>query len=638
MKKKFYILLFPFAMLCSCQSWLDVEPKDRVTGDAMLSSDGGIEAYMAGQYDNLPMEDFRYDFTINGFNQTNIDGGKTTLMALPQCVHSEGWNDHAGETNRFGEWETLYDYIRGFNEIKENLPLMTPSNPATLDQVRGEYHFMMAYAYMALARRYGGVPIIDEYQEFSSDYESLKVPRNTEVDTWKFILEMCDSAAYYLPDNTDQRRANKWTAYALKSRAALHAASVGKFWSKDGAALTGPAVDQELVGGFTDEDIRFFYQECIDASAEVIRSGKFWLNGANPATPEEAAENYRQLFVNGVGIPEVIFLRDYVYPGKAHNMGKWHEPNQLSNEFAGRMNPTLDYVESFAYMDPETHAAQYDVEFDTVAESEDYAVEQNSGTYSWLSHVTYENVTDIFANRDPRLYASVILPGTEWGGETIIMQSGIVTADMRFLTFGDNVSYEFGGQTYWSKGAAAEADYSGWGTTRANGSRTGFLLKKYLPGPSLDQIWGQVTTPFVDIRYAEVLLNYAEAVAESGLPNAEGVITAEEALNQVHSRAGFTDHLACTPEVVWRERKAEMGLEYGLIWDYWRKRELHTIFDGVYRRKALVPMLDFLHDPSKPYIFTRAYAETTAKIFEPMAYYRPIPGIAGNSLVQNPNY
>lgn len=89
---------------------------------------------------------------------------------------------------------------------------------------------------------------------------------------------------------------------------------------------------------------------------------------------------------------------------------------------------------------------------------------------------------------------------------------------------------------------------------RANGTRSGFLLKKYLKG-SGDQVWDQVVTPFVDLRYAEVLLNYAEAVAESNLPNAEGVITAQEALNKVHHRAGFLDNLALTSENVRRERK-----------------------------------------------------------------------------------
>jgi len=39
-------------------------------------------------------------------------------------VHSE-WGDVASQTDRFGNWEALYKYIRGFNELKANIPLMT---------------------------------------------------------------------------------------------------------------------------------------------------------------------------------------------------------------------------------------------------------------------------------------------------------------------------------------------------------------------------------------------------------------------------------------------------------------------------------------------------------------------------------
>ena len=446
---------------------------------------------------------------------------------------------------------------------------------------------------------------------------------------------MCDKAAASLPDATTQERANKWTAYALKSRAALYAASVGKFWDRNGAMLTGEAVTEKLVGGFTDADVKFFYEECIKASAEVIRSGKFSLYGENPASLDEAAQNYHKIFVEGKGISEVIFLRDYVYPGIAHNMGKWHEPNQLAVEYGGRCCPTLDLVESYAVIDPQTRMGTYDVKLVTTNDgNENYAT---NGFNPNVDYKQYDDFATIFANRDPRLYASVILPNTQWGGQTILIQGGLRKQD-KSVVWQANDSYVFDGVTYYGKGDSDEGRYSGWVDNRANGTRSGFLLKKYLKG-SGDQVWDQVVTPFVDLRYAEVLLNYAEAVAESNLPNAEGVITAQEALNKVHHRAGFLDNLALTSENVRRERKAEFALEYNTIWDYFRLREFHTIFDGTFRRRGLVPMLDF-SGGEKKYIFVRAEVEpgNAQHKFEPKAYYRPIPGIGGNSLINNPNY
>src|SRR6218665_64 len=636
MKK--YIILFCLSFFilgfAGCKRFLDVVPKDRVLADDLFKSDGGITAYMAGLYYRLPIEDFRYDFTGRGFGVTRVDGGKTNMMGTPEAVHSE-WGDHAGESGRFNDWEAIYVSIRKFNELKVNIPQMKPSNPVVKTTVKGEYFFFMAYAYFSLAKRYGGVPIITEVQNFNGDYGAVKTPRSKEVDTWKFVLAQCDSAIALLPNSTIEERAKGWTALALKSRVSLYAASVGKFWNRDGAGLSGPAVSQGLVGGFTAADVQFFYDQCIRASAEVINSGKFELYGQSPASTAEAAANYGKLFTNGKGISEVMLIKAYVYPGMSHCMGKWHEPNQLAVEYGGRCCPTLEMVESYPVIDPTRRTGTYNVKLQTTTDgNENYTV-----GYSFnknYNYRRYDNLSDIFANRDPRLYASVILPNTLWGGKTILVQGGIVKADGNAI-WQANDKYTFGGKDYFGKGDEAESNVSGWVSNRSNGTRSGFLLKKYLKGTD-DQIWDQVTTPFVELRYAEVLLNYAEAAAESGLPGTAN-ISAEEALNKIRRRAGYLDNVALTTDNVRNERKAEFGLEYNQTWEYTRRREYHTLFNGTRHRTGLVPMADFTTGSLK-YIFVRANIEpgNNAKNFEPKVYYRPIPGVGGNSLIQNPNY
>jgi hypothetical protein len=71
-----------------------------------------------------------------------------------------------------------------------------------------------------------------------------------------------------------------------------------------------------------------------------------------------------------------------------------------------------------------------------------------------------------------------------------------------------------------------------------------------------------------------------------------------------------------------------------------RRREMHTRFVGA-RRTILVPMIDLR--PSTPkYIFVRAnnfYDENAGgRFFQQRDYYRPIPGVATNKLVQNPEF
>lgn len=113
-------------------------------------------------------------------------------------------------------------------------------------------------------------------------------------------MEECDRAIRLLPEtrnnpSEEKRRATKWTAYALKSRAALHAASVAKYWDK--APLEGEAVDKNFVG-LDKSDASRYYQACIDASKAIIASNRFGLYKAHPGSVQEAIANYRALFTD----------------------------------------------------------------------------------------------------------------------------------------------------------------------------------------------------------------------------------------------------------------------------------------------------------------------------------------------------
>src|SRR4030095_4677703 len=110
-----------------------------------------------------------------------------------------------------------------------------------------------------------------------------------------------------------ERRATKWVAYALKSRAALYAASLSKYWNK--APLGGVAADNKYVG-MSPADANGYYDACIKASEAIMNSGEFGLYQPTPATPADATENYRKLFVDpnvsfGSKGSEVMFIKGY---------------------------------------------------------------------------------------------------------------------------------------------------------------------------------------------------------------------------------------------------------------------------------------------------------------------------------------
>lgn len=646
--------------------FLDTTPKDRIAEDVVFGSETSVKAYRAHLYQILPMEDYRYSFN-QGYNVVRPGNpiGATNMQLGLDAVNTASGHTLA-DGGIFNNWD--YSIIRKYAGIKNDLEKMRKNNisEATLRQVEGEYHFFMAYTYFALARRYGGVLLVtDQYSEdeiMNGNPEDLFIPRSTEMDTWKFILSEFDKAAELLPDKTTQVNATKWTALALKSRAALFAASELNYMNRGDngyVPATSDAVDQELV--FTPEqaanaeNARFFYNECIKAAKEVIKSNRFALAGAEPATVDEAIQNYRNLFIDptGFGKSECIFVRRYMDPSYVHNWGSYCQPYQFAFDYGARCCPTLDIVESYQTIDKDRNGGEYGLHFDNGLTDIDFrdlaAMQSSASRLTELKRYDYDKIMEIYQGRDPRMYATVVLPGEDFGGKTMVIQAGIIGSDgVPYFFRGDykQPAYEFNGKKYNVYGFPGEdkdkANPKGCDGYLGdnNHTKSGFLLKKGVT-PGKYQSYDHGVDPFVDIRYAEVLMNFAEAVANGGDESLGEGITAKSCLNQVRKRAGFLDEKEPTVEIVRAERRSEFALEpYQAAWDPIRLREAHLMFDGNNRRMGLAPMLDFSTGEPK-WVFVLSTAESgldSKPRFDVRTYYRNIPQGTNSLIVKNPGY
>ncbi len=631
MKKINYILVIMLGMFLqtSCSDVLDKQPMDRIQGEQLFSDPEGVRLYMANLYSQLPIEDFaffRNGFNINGGDPNN--GGFAVSMLTDIAVHSEFGDFMRNEDLAW--WEPAYQLIRDVNQLIALVPeIDVPENER--NQILGEALYIRGYAYFGLVKRYGGVPIIDEAQDYSGDIESLKVPRSTEKETWDFLLNDLKMAGTNLPEMWPggERRATKWAALALISRASLHAASIAKYAEK--APLSGNAADAKLVG-LSPNDATGYYQQTIDASAEIIQSGAFGLYQPNPANPTEAAANIQGMFQNpNIAPSEAIFIKGYAIPGndRGHNYDIWFQPAQLANGWPhpGRMNPTLEFVELYETYDNPGEITPFRTR-------EDGNYEDYNGFNPSTPYIHFDDPNALFENRDARLHATVVTPNSDWKDRKIIIQAGFIKPDgSPVVRTKDQV--EVDGVMYFSYGAENVSQYSGFDTYGGNNTRTGFSFKKFLnedkpvvPG------WNQSTTDFMDLRYAEVLLNYAEAVVESGLGDPS---LAEKAINDIRRRAAHKVDIPLTLENVLRERTVELAFENKRYWDLIRRRSYEEEFTNR-RRHSLFPILD-LRGGKADYIFVREYVPAmNSQNFQPKFYYRPIPGIGGNGLIQNPSY
>src|SRR6202012_3496475 len=117
---------------------------------------------------------------------------------------------------------------------------------ATVNALLGEAHFLRAYYYFGLAKRYGGVPIITVPQDPGAPIATLQVHRDKEQATWDFIGAELDLGYQMMPETNDAGRANKYVAAALKSRTMLYTACIAKYGATN--FVDGPARAQGLVG------------------------------------------------------------------------------------------------------------------------------------------------------------------------------------------------------------------------------------------------------------------------------------------------------------------------------------------------------------------------------------------------------
>jgi starch-binding outer membrane protein, SusD/RagB family len=636
MKHLRYTTLFLIFLLTStqCEDVLDLKPTDRITAEDLFGDPEGTKLYMANLYFQLPIEDFTF-FPKNGFNfnvQDPNNGGFVSAMLTDEAVHSERADFINNEDLRW--WDEQdgkdqgYRVIRDINLLFDVIPTLDISEQER-NAYLGEASFLRAYSYFALVKRYGGVPIIKAPQIFEGDPEALKVPRSTEQETWDFVLAECDAAINNLGTDFNVRRASVWSAYALKSRVALHAASIAKFGVN--APLSGTAVDQKLVG--LDPSLaNGYYQAAIDAADAIIQSGQFSLFRATPATPQEATENYRLLFEEpnqSVG-SEAIFIKGRTVVGTdyGHNYDIWYQPAQVANGWPhpGRMNPTLDLIDKYESYDNPGQSSP-------IVTTVDGNVNDYNGFSPSRQYLTFDNPQDIFEGKDARLHASIVLPGSQWKDKEIIIQAGYVTPT-GVPTLLSKANTTVNGTTYHTYGGPTPNLYSGFDPYGGNNTKTGFSFKKFMNTDPIVPQWNQSTTDWLEFRYAEILLNYAESVVESGLGDAT---QAAGALNAVRRRAGHTVDIPLTSENVMRERDVELAFENKRLWDLIRRREFHIQFNN-FTKHALLPVLDLRETPAK-YIFIRTIVPNyVSQTFQPKDYYRPIQGIGGNGLIQNPQY
>lgn len=509
-----------FTLGCN-DDFLNVKPLDKYSDAAVWDDPVLVRSYVNNMYMGIPfpfttlMLSSCVDESMAVWDWETSQVTRSAITPSYLAVFDAGfWTG----SQRYMTWNSMYRNIRACNLFFEKIDQVPFEDATAKENMVAEVTFLRAYFYHQLVSLYGGVPIITNAYEADDD---LLVPRNSYEECVNFIVEECDKAALALGTTGNKAYASNGAALALKSRVLLYAAS--DLFNSNASWAPGYA-SPELVA-YTSGDRTSRWQAAKSAAKAVIDLGLYELyGGENPGSPEAATDNFAGLFLND-GNSEDIFLQFYDVLHNTDwdgpNPGLFNGPNGWHNW--GGNTPIGQLADDF---------------------------EMNDGSrFDWNNPA---HAADPYANRDPRFYATVLYEDAPWRPRP----ADVVDADPAGrLQVG----------TYDKSGTAVpgldtrKSPIEDW-----NGSYTGYYLRKFID-PSINHQYDRQQLPWRRFRYAEIILNYAEACLELGEED-----EAKTWLNKIRARAGMpatTESGAALMERYRNERRVELAYEEHRYYD-----------------------------------------------------------------------
>lgn len=261
---------------------------------------------------------------------------------------------------------------------------------------------------------------------------------------------------------------------------------------------------------------------------------------------------------------EEVFSVQFLKTLREHGWDSWAQPDSRSRQDASRRSPVQEFVDAFPMKNGK------------------HINEAGSG---------YDPANP-YLNRDPRFDATVIVNGSTFGFLGLPVYTYVGGED------GINIPYQ---------------------------TVTGYLMRKgtdetnkdYYGGSGSDQNW-------IELRYAEVLLNYAEAQNEVlGAPDQ----SVYDAVERIRERAGLVPFQLATGlsqqqmrEVIRNERYIELSFEQKRYWDLRRWKVADTVLGG----KRFSAMY-ITKEANGSYTYEVKPVDAVPYVFQDKMYFMPIP-------------
>jgi starch-binding outer membrane protein, SusD/RagB family len=583
------VLFLNTVLITACDNdFLETSPLDQIAETSVFTDQDLAKAYVNGIYVNLN-KSFAKRMKAVYSDEAHRRDDNSAFTFNKSLITPDGVPSWGHEN-----WTSLYRSIRNCNVFLENIEKASfDFNP-----LKGEVIFLRAWLYHNLIRLYGGVPIITKGYTLSDDFNA---PRDAYADCISFISDQCDIAADLLPasqtgDNLG--RATKGAALALKSRVLLHAAS-DLFNTTVFPGYSNP----EFIG-YTSASRTANWQAAKAAAKAVIDLNAYSLYKANPAPGDNIAQNYTEVFLKKITEEDIwVRFETSMTTGGDNNLAMMNGPNGYESE--GNNAASGNLVDAFEMSD----GSKFD---------------WNDPNHKALP----------YTGREPRFYANIFYEGAKWIPRP---QFSVALDPVGIIHVGYVEKWDAANNTTVIVPGIDSRD-SPFGA--GNSGQTLYLSRKFIdpafssPPSYSPGKWQDVTWRY--FRYAEILLNYAEACIELG-EDAE----ARTYINMVRTRAGLpgvTESGAALRARYRNERRIELMYEDHRFFDVRRWVIGPEGYGPFYKANVTYKLLPDKTTAPVPTVFHEVL-ETRAWLDK--AYFFPIMRDEmnkNNLLVQNPLY
>ena len=631
MNRKYLIYILLVGLGLSSCNYLDIVPDEVTTEEQTYQNEDYAKRYLYMCYGSIPRRndsDNMIEWRGRGIEYLTWEPDFTCINYSPSNVRFNSYT-----------WNPIWEGIRNcykFLEVVDKTPEITAEN---LKYFKAEATFLIAYYHFVSLQSYGPTCIMRKYYNPNEDVANLP-ERSSYDEVVDFINEKLEEALPDLADSwtgSDYGRATKAAVWAVKSRMYLFAASPLFNGNTMYADLKSKLDGRNLISQTYDPDKWKTSAEVSRKAIEATLALGHHLYGdeeagtpsaLKPGPADEAQRRGRYCFMDDQNQCEVLLAEtrnDDIYDMQNRSLPRW--PSKSPSVPMNGVGPTVQMVEKFYTKNG--LPMEYDKDFDYANR---YAVVPMPANYDGNNYTATSNgnTMKMHLDREPRFYA--------WVG----FHNGFVEGAKynNAVTNNNNAKKAFVLKM-------RKDDAQGKGNRTNHYSYTGYLSKKLVHPANEGK---PVRYPFPVFRMAELYLNYAEALIETG--ESENLKLAKDNIDIVRKRAGIP-----TLDVAWDEHSTNPGYQNtqeGLRDIVRREREIEFYMEGQHfwdSRRWITTVKEELSSTNPHKVlniegktdedFFRVVTSDFSMYFSDGQYLMPIATAETNrmpQLVQNPFY